>query len=274
MYSKLEGDLASSVNRLGDSDTLKDYVRLIDEYKNFKQGFDGQGSGARFINSLVRGRIGPEAIGHMLNNSTLKTRAALNAGGVDAATGIPMAKKVSATDTLLSSKAPNSDELSLNKFLKYSDREGFKKMAETPNYEPQTTGSELGDILQGFDSDIVSKRAMQNNKVPNSNNNVEIDELRNITKELIKKDSYKNNSKTAQYNMINALKLMSGFELAKYILKDVGLSVAYKSKLFNDWVRKGVITPAEYKMLRAKSGGSRDAARNTAINTLLNTDRD
>jgi len=266
MYSKLEGDLVASVGRTGDTDTLKQYKTIIDEYKQFKQDFEGKGSGAQFIRSLVEDRVRPEAVGSMINNSSLKAKGALSAGGVDVSSGIPIAKKASATDVLQSSMSKLEDGLHLPAFLKYSDRDGFKTIAEAPNRQVRRN-----TITDGGVDDIVPTRGT----VPRSTNDAEyISDLQTLTKAIVKKDNYKNTSKTAQYNMLNALKAMSPLEAAKFIIKDVGISLAYKSEMFQKWLEKGILSPSDYKLLMKKNRPRTSAIRNTAVTTLLNSNPD
>ena len=177
MYSNLEGDLQSSVVHLGDDNLLKNYNKAVYDYKQFKLGLDGTDTGARFMNSVVRNKVNPESIGHAVNNSTLKANSALEAGGFDSATGIPTAKKVSATDTLMSSQRTNDEGISLAKFLKYSDKEGFRKIANAKDMNPRS--------LEMYDD--VSPNRLGSAKKNTGNDMLIIDDLRDIASAIEKK---------------------------------------------------------------------------------------
>lgn len=248
LYSKLEEDLRISAERTGDRELYKQYKTLVDQYKGFKFQYDDKGSGSRFIKTLLDDKVNPEAIGHLMNNSSLRARSALGAGGVDmlfregVQGGIPNAKKVSATDVLMSSKAKDGDGIWLPNFVKYTDREGFREIAKADNraraqYNPK-------DALLGHYQIEVPTRLTD--PIKGTSNIKSIDDLRTLANAVIAKNSYKNNSKTAQYTMLNSLKSMNPFSVAKVLVLDGSLSVAYRSDLIKQLMSTGIITRKEY----------------------------
>ena len=271
IYAQLENDLKSTVHNIGDGATLNQYKKLIDEYKTFKKDFDGQGSGARFINSIVRGKQAPEAIGHSINNSTLKAKGALAAGGFDRKTGIPSAKRVSSTDALLASRSPGGEGISMPKFIKATEKEGFKKVAEAPNLMLKIKTSDLPKIH--LLDDVTPTRKGAEISGTAGKDAMVMEDLRKVANAIAGKNAHKNNSKTAIYNQINWMKanpLSAMFMFAK----DSAMSAAYRSDMFKRWLSRGGISMKQYKqgMKDILSNPQASPKKIRATNILLNTE--
>jgi len=256
LYSKLEDDLKGSVYALGDDATLKQYNDLIGEYKSFKETFDGKGS--RYIQSLARGTGTPEGIGRSAINSVSRARQLFNAAGVDTNTGIPLSKKAAATDVLSSMR--RGDDVSLRDFVKYTNREGFKEVAKQPNFNVSTQLDDISPTRQLFGREKIT------------DDFANVQGMQDIARAINRKESFKNMSKTAQYNLLNMLKMMNPAQLVSYLAKDIGVSALYRSEMFKDWLESGIISPSYYKLLVQHNAPRNSAIRNTAINSLMGID--
>ena len=276
LYSKLAQDLDDSVNALGVPNLKKQYDSVIDEYKTFKSGLGKSGDndfGSNFVNKVAQRNINPESIGGLINNSSLRADAALATGGVDKATGLPVAKKTSATDILLSSKAKNDDGLWLPSFLKYTDKEGFKRVANAPKMQRDATKA----LFDNTNSDVMSSRVSK----PVDGNTVSdlttINELRDIAIAINDKDKSRNFSNTAVQNWMNQLKVMKPFAMATTIAKEGGMSALYNSSAFKRWVSEGIITKqqlAQINSFAAKRGSESRHLTGGYVNALFNNNKD
>ncbi len=243
MYAQLEDDLRSTVINTGDSGMLSQYNRLIDEYSKYKNIYDGTSAGSRFTKSIVQNKHNPESIGHSINNSTLKAKGALDAGGFDRKTGIPSAKSVSATDALLGSKSPDGKGISMAKFIKNTDKDGFQAVAESPNFGYTIDSSDLFKLH--LTDNVVPSRKGTPIKGTKGADSLIMSDLRQIAGAIATKNAHKNNSKTAIYNQINWAKA-NPISAVFMFAKDAGMSAAYRSDVFKRWLSKGGITKAQY----------------------------
>ena len=268
LYSGLADDLKTSVYSMENLGMLHKYNNAIDEYKVFKQGLDGKSSGAGFMKSVMNDRIAPETIGHNINGSTLKATSALDVGGWDKASGIPMAKKASATDTLLSSMNRTGDGISMPNFLKATDKEGFKTAAAAAT-RTDRDGAVPRWLLQ---DEVIPNRSSMEKLGTKGADNIVIDDLREIAKAVKAKDSYKNTSKTAIYNQINWAKA-NPVSAVLMFAKDAAMSASYRSDVFKRWLSKGGITKTQYddaiKVIQQTEQASPNRAK--AVNVLFNS---
>ncbi len=271
LYSKTAQDLDSSVtNAPIPQSMVSDYFKTIGEYKTFKDSFGRSGNndtGSNFINSVANNNVNPEAVGSMMNRSSLRAKSGLNTAGVDVATGVPIAKQVSATDALLASKARNGEDISLSAFLKQTgpSKEGFRTLAQEPNRvfgAGSTTGApktlQNQTIMKHQGQDVIPTRLTETagNAMQDL---VKIDELRDIATAIAKKDSQRNFSNTSVQNWMNTLKTMNPIALAATLVKELGISTLYNSKTFRSWLEKGVVTEEMIKQA-TQSGTVRKAS--------------